>query len=119
RAQRADRALRDRAAPLHAGESALHARVHRAGIAQATVGPILRRLRHDTGDIMSDFTCSAISREAGEQLFGTAPRIDVWFLLEYTGRWEPEALDSALPEPVKRAMSAQLETAAPARFGLI
>lgn len=68
---------------------------------------------------MADFTCSAISRQAGEQLFGTAPRTDVWFLLEYTGRWEPEALDSALPEPVKRVVSAQLEAAAPARFGLI
>lgn len=68
---------------------------------------------------MADLYCSATSRDAGEQLFGTAPRTDVWFLLEYSGRWEPEALDSALPEPVKQALSAQLEAAAPARFGLI
>lgn len=68
---------------------------------------------------MADFFCSNISHEAGEQLFGTAPRIDVWFLLEYAGRWEPEALDSALPDPVKQTLSAQIEAAAPARFGLI
>lgn len=46
--------------------------------------------------------CSDCSRQVGEQLFGTAPRADLWILLEYTGAWGNKALpESALPQPIK------------------
>lgn len=46
--------------------------------------------------------CSDCSRQAGEQLFGTAPRADVWLLLEYMGAWGNKALpESDLPQPIK------------------
>jgi hypothetical protein len=42
------------------------------------------------------------SMEAGEQLFGTATRVDAWVLIEYTGAWGHEALDeSDIPDAVK------------------
>lgn len=43
-------------------------------------------------------------------MFGTASRVNVWFLLEYRGRWEAKALgQSALPEPVKERLSGAWE----------
>ncbi len=46
--------------------------------------------------------CSDCSLMVGEQLFGTAPRTDVWILLEYTGPWNNKALpQSDLPETIK------------------
>ncbi len=56
------------------------------------------------------FLCCDFSRQAGEAMPGTAPRVDVWFLLEYAGRWEAKALNqSALPEAVKARLSGRLE----------
>lgn len=53
-------------------------------------------------------TCSVLSHDAGEQLFGTATTVAAWFLIEYEGRWEPEAFDHAeIPAPVKQAVSRQ------------
>ena len=46
--------------------------------------------------------CSECSRAVGEQVFGTAPRADVWLLLEYYGAWEAKAVpQSDLPAAVK------------------
>jgi hypothetical protein len=46
--------------------------------------------------------CSSASLEAGEDLFGTASRVDTYFLLEYRGVWEAKAFEqSDLPESVK------------------
>ncbi|MBI5961639.1 MAG: hypothetical protein HY866_23070 [Chloroflexi bacterium] len=46
--------------------------------------------------------CSQFSSQAAEQLFGTASTVKTWFLLEYEGRWEPEAFENSdLPQPVK------------------
>ncbi len=46
--------------------------------------------------------CSECSLLVGEQLFGSAPRADVWILLEYTGQWNYKALpQSDLPDAIK------------------
>jgi hypothetical protein len=51
--------------------------------------------------------CSLRSREAGEQLFASTPRTDVWLLLECPRPWGAKALDeSALPAPVKARLTA-------------
>jgi hypothetical protein len=42
--------------------------------------------------------CSEQSLCAGEPLRGTATHVELWILLEHRGAWEPQALDSALPE---------------------
>ncbi len=58
----------------------------------------------------SSLICSPWSREVGEPLVATAPRADVWLLLEYAGRWGNKAFEeSALPEPLKAHLNAQLE----------
>jgi len=64
--------------------------------------------------------CSYFSREAGEQLFGTATSVAVWFLLEYEGRWGPDAFaDSDLPAPVKERLTAHLSAIPRSRLQLI
>jgi hypothetical protein len=51
--------------------------------------------------------CSDCSRAVGEQVFGTAPRTDVWILLEYEGAWGAKAIpESDLPGPVKQQLNA-------------
>ncbi len=51
---------------------------------------------------------------------GTAPRVDIWFLLAYAGPWGEKALDeSRLPGPVKEWASAQVKTLPNARLLLI
>jgi hypothetical protein len=53
--------------------------------------------------------CSIGSLESSESLLGTAPRANVWFLLEYSGRWGNQALkESSLSEQVKEHLNAQL-----------
>ena len=50
----------------------------------------------------NDLTCSASSRQSGEQIFGTATRADYWFLLEVPRPYGTSALDdSRLPPEVK------------------
>jgi hypothetical protein len=45
--------------------------------------------------------CADCSREAGEQVFGTAPQVDVWLVLEYRGTWGAKAVkDNTLPPEV-------------------
>ncbi|MEX1247922.1 MAG: sucrase ferredoxin [Anaerolineales bacterium] len=64
--------------------------------------------------------CSIESIEASESLVGTAPRADVWFLLEYPGRWGNKALkESSIPEAVKAHLNTQLQGIAEARLLLI
>ena len=64
--------------------------------------------------------CSIESIEAHEQLVGTAPRADVWFLLEYPGRWGNKALkESSIPEEVKAHLNAQLAQIPESRLLLI
>jgi len=54
--------------------------------------------------------CSTASLEAGEVLFGSAPRVDTYFLLEYPGVWEAKAFEqSSLPEVVKAYLGSLLK----------
>ncbi len=58
----------------------------------------------------TDLLCSTVSRQAGEQLFGTVKPTDAWLLLEYDTRWGPEAFeDSDLPEAVKTRLQTHLD----------
>lgn len=52
------------------------------------------------------FFCSDLSRARPERLYGTAPAVDTWILLEYPGAWGPRAIaDSSLPTSVKAWIS--------------
>lgn len=49
-----------------------------------------------------EFYCSDLAWEYGVALVGTATRGDIWFLIEYPGRWGAKAFeDSNIPEDVK------------------
>jgi hypothetical protein len=51
--------------------------------------------------------CSAFSLAAGEQLYATAPRTDVWILVENPEIYPGKAVDeSSLPDPVKAYLNA-------------
>ena len=65
-------------------------------------------------------SCANYSLTAGEPLVGTASRVDTWFLLEYTGRWEPEALEqSAVPDAVKDYLMTHRDSLPNARVSFI
>jgi hypothetical protein len=50
--------------------------------------------------------CSLLSTAAGEPLFGSAGRTEIYFLLEYNGAWEDKAFEkSGIPEEVKGRLS--------------
>lgn len=56
-----------------------------------------------------DFFCSIESRLHEEDLLGSAPQADVWFMLEYAGRWGSKAFDeSDLDAEIKAQVNAQL-----------
>ncbi len=56
-----------------------------------------------------DFFCSIESRQHEEGLLGSAPRADVWFMLEYAGRWGSKAFeDSSLDANLKAQVNGQL-----------
>lgn len=68
----------------------------------------------------SGYFCSLESTTRDEPLLGSAPRADVWFLLEYNGRWGSKAFDeSDIPERVKAAINAQLAEIPHARLLLV
>ncbi|MDQ3907929.1 MAG: sucrase ferredoxin [Acidobacteriota bacterium] len=57
------------------------------------------------------FFCSELSRNAGEQIFGTASTGELWLLVEYAHPWGARALESsALPPRVKSHLNALLKT---------
>ena len=61
--------------------------------------------------VQPHYYCSEFSRQAGEPLFGTASRVDVWLLLEVPRPWAEQAFpESALPEPVKAHLKRQLDS---------
>ncbi|MDT7542360.1 MAG: hypothetical protein QOE33_2264 [Acidobacteriota bacterium] len=63
------------------------------------------------------FFCSELSRNAGEQIFGTAPTGEVWLLVEYPHPWGPRALESsALSVAVKQHLNNLLKTIPRARL---
>lgn len=64
--------------------------------------------------------CCDDSTRAGEALPGTAPRSDVWLLLEYPAPWGAKAFeDSALPDTVKTRLSGWLTAIPNARLQLM
>jgi hypothetical protein len=64
--------------------------------------------------------CSIDSLEAAESLLGTAPRADVWFMLEYSGRWGNQALkESSIPDAVKEHLNAELKKIPESRLLLV
>lgn len=70
--------------------------------------------------INQQFFCSLASAASGEQLFGTASRGDVWFLLEYRQPWKAEAFTASnLPAPVKSRISGYLKTLPGSRLHFI
>jgi hypothetical protein len=67
-----------------------------------------------------NFPCSELSLRAREKIFATAPRVDVWFLLEYIGAWTDKAfVDSKVPEDVKKRINTNLEAIPNSRLQLI
>jgi hypothetical protein len=66
------------------------------------------------------FSCSELSLNAGETIFATAPRVDVWFLLEYRGHWSDNTIvTSRIPENVKKRLNEYLENVNNPRLQLI
>jgi hypothetical protein len=54
-----------------------------------------------------EFRCTDVAWEFGIPLIGTATRGDIWFLIEYPGRWEAKAFEeSDIPDPVKAHIGA-------------
>jgi hypothetical protein len=65
-------------------------------------------------------SCSQVSLNASEEIFATAPRVDVWFLLEYRGHWSDKAFASSkVPEIVKKRLEEHLERIPNSRLQLI
>jgi hypothetical protein len=64
--------------------------------------------------------CSLESIELNESLIGTAPRADVWFALEYPGRWGNKAFEeSTIPDDVKQQVNSQLKLIPESKLVLI
>ncbi len=65
------------------------------------------------------YSCE-FSQQAGEQLFGSATRADVWLCLEYTRPWGTDAFaESSIPESVKQHVSNALVAVPKSRLELI
>ncbi len=65
-------------------------------------------------------TCSQMSSQSGEHLYGTALEVKDWFLLEYSGVWKRDAFpESALPEKVKEHLGGFLSSFEESRIQLI
>ncbi len=64
--------------------------------------------------------CSLESENLNESLHGTAPKAQVWFLLEYTPRWGHKAWEESSIDPaVRQAVDAQLKQIPGARLLLV
>ncbi len=73
-----------------------------------------------TEPIAATLPCSLESIETNEPLLGTAPRADVWFALEYPGRWEKKAFEqSSLAAEIKDHVNTQLKLIPGSRLLLI
>jgi hypothetical protein len=69
---------------------------------------------------LSNFFACELSQPAGEQLYGTATRTDVWMLLEHRGAWGNEAFaESAIAQVAKDHLNAQLKAVPRSRLQLI
>lgn len=71
-------------------------------------------------DQSPDILACESSLHVGEDLFASAPRAEVWLLLEYNGVWGAKALEeSDLAEPIKQRLFAWLATIPASRFQFI
>ncbi len=70
--------------------------------------------------IKNNILCNESSLNSNEEMYGTAPRVDVWFLLEYRGHWSGKAFkDSEIPKAVKSFLNKQLKAVPNSRLQLI
>jgi len=70
--------------------------------------------------IKDKILCFESSLNSNEEMYGTAPKVDVWFLLEYRGHWSGSAFkDSKIPKKVKSHINKELKTAKNSRLQLI
>jgi len=73
-------------------------------------------INHDS----PDFFCSLQSRAFEESTMGSAPSANVWFMLEYNGRWGTKALkESSISDEVKAHLDLQLDSIEKSRLLLI
>ena len=64
--------------------------------------------------------CYESSLNANEEMYGTAPRVDAWFMLEYRGHWSVSAFkDSKIPKAVKSHINKELKSVPNSRLQLI
>lgn len=69
---------------------------------------------------MQALTCSMASRQAGEQIYGTAPLVNTWLVLEHNQPLTAQALeDNHLPEPVRAYLVKQQKSIPGSRLLLI
>lgn len=70
--------------------------------------------------IKNKILCFESSLNADEEMYGTAPRVDVWILLEYRGHWSGSAFkDSKIPKKVKSYINKELKATKNSRLQLI
>lgn len=70
--------------------------------------------------IKNKILCFESSLNAKEEMYGTATRADVWFLLEYRGHWSKSAYkDSKVPKKVKSHLNRELKSVSNSRLQLI
>lgn len=70
--------------------------------------------------IKNKMLCYESSLNANEEMYGTAPRADVWFLLEYRGHWSGSAYkDSKIPKKVKSYLNKEIKTVKNSRLQVI
>ena len=67
---------------------------------------------------LNDFYCSDIALEHTVPLIGTATQGNVWFFLEYSGRWGIKAFEeSTLPQDVKNHLKYASQPGVRVRIG--
>jgi hypothetical protein len=70
--------------------------------------------------IKNKILCFESSLNVNEGMYGTAPRVDVWIMLEYRGHWSGSAFkDSKIPKSVKAHLNKELKSVSNSRLQLI
>ena len=70
--------------------------------------------------IKNRILCYESSLNANEEMYGTAPRVNVWVMLEYRGHWSGSAFkDSKIPKAVKSHLKKELKSISGSRMQLI
>lgn len=70
--------------------------------------------------IKNKILCFESSLNANEEMYGTAPKADVWILVEYRGHWSGSAFkDSKIPKKVKSYLNKQIKPLKNSRLQVI